>query len=438
MSWSIQERLVAILPAGSRRNTAVIAVLVAIFMVSGLASRVMDTHETFAKPDRLAAISLILSGVPDQALPVTFLDVDDATRNAWKSQGATPHAALAELVRIAADGGARGILVDFDLSAERPGTAADPALLDLLSNYRADFPPLMLVRKIVFMRTDGPANRQVLAGSVSATPYDMAASGKPNIIWVTTLNDIGADRSVKRIRLWQTVCEGAKGVSFPSAALVTAAKLTGEPERAAQFDSFMAWRASADCGGRPGAGPAWPPVRDQSAYLPYVFGDNTASTALFTISTGGRQSVVLRRISAARLVTYDDGRAAAAGEIDRDPFAGRVAVIGASYTESPDIHETPLGTMPGSIIIANSVVQAETLTGTVPPAPLTRNVLALLAFAAFAALSRFVLSRAMGFPTGLEVTGAALTGFALFKLIDALTHVLLAIPKRGWRAILRS
>lgn len=456
MRWNVRRLASAVLPGGSRRRTIIIAVLAAIFMLSGLGSQIMDSHDTFAKTDRLAAISLILSGVPDGALPVTLLDVDDATRTAWKSRGATPHAALAELVRIAASGGAKAILLDFDLNMDMPGTPADPAMSNLLRSYPADAPLLMLVRKIGFARSESGTGAGLLAASTSGSPYDVVAAGKPNIMWVTTLNEIGSDRSVKRVRLWQTVCEGASGLSYPSAALVTAGMLIDGRSHSDEFRTFLESRVSVECGGTPDTRAGWPPVREQATYLPYVFGNDAGSPALLKVGSGGRETVVLRRISASRLVDYADGRAAAAGEIDRDPFAGRVALIGASYTESSDVHETPLGTMPGSIIIANSIVQAQTLTSTVTPSHVLRNLLALAAFGVFAYLSRYLVgvlalisiglmsivvliavSRGLGYESGLEVVGVSLTGFALFKLIDALGQIIADIPKRGWRAILK-
>ncbi len=138
----------------------------------------MDTHDSFAKTDRLAAVSLILSGVPDNALPVTLLDVDDSTRREWRSTGATPHAALAELVRLASAREAAGVLVDFDLTMEQPGTPPDPTMQELLQNYPANAPVLMLVRKIGFAQAEGGSgNGTLLAASTTPTPYDLAAAG---------------------------------------------------------------------------------------------------------------------------------------------------------------------------------------------------------------------------------------------------------------------
>ncbi len=145
----------------------------------------MDTHDSFAKTDRLAAVSLILSGVPDNALPVTLLDVDDSTRREWRSTGATPHAALAELVRLASAREAAGACWSTSISPwEQPGTPPDPTMQELLQNYPANASVLMLVRKIGFAKAEGGSgNGSLLAASTTPTPYDLAAAGKPNIIW---------------------------------------------------------------------------------------------------------------------------------------------------------------------------------------------------------------------------------------------------------------
>ena len=273
---------------------------------------------------------------------------------------------------------------------------------------------------------------------------------------MTTLNDIGSDRVVRRIKMWQSVCDGASGSAYPSAALVTAGHFGRNEKPAAALDQFLASRVTIECGaGHPPALP-WPRVQQQSAQLPYVFTADPSARALLRISTAKGPAVALRRISAGRLVSFTNGTAQPAGEIDRDPFEGRVVIIGASYTESTDVHETPLGTMPGSMILANSIVQAERLTNVEPASPMLRNVMALLVFLIFAAFARyligiaailgigllsvgvlFVLSRLYGVETGFEVVAAAITGFSLFKLIDSMAQLASEIPKRRWRAIFK-
>ncbi len=444
-----------LLPGKNPKVALVITVIAAAFMLSGLGSAIMDAHDSFAKTDRLAAISQIISGVPDGALPVTLLDVDDATRQAWKSTGVTPHAALAELVRTAANNGAKGILLDFDLTLDTPGAPADDTLFGLIRAYPADAPVLMLVRRIGFTKS-AKVDDTALVASELPTPYDEAVAAKPNVVWVTTLNEIGADRAVRQIRLWQTVCNGAEGRSYPSPALVTAA-LFGATNHGEALKAFLANRVAEECGERPVKDGAWPPMKQQLAQLPYVFGNDAASPARLRIEQAdGSRVVALRRISAGKLVTYDGVTAAPAGEIDRDPFAGRVAVIGASYTESTDVHETPLGNMPGSVVLANSIVQAERLASTVPASSLVRNIFAFELFLIFAVCARYfvgviallgigvssvaalvIISRLFGYESAVDSIGAAITGFALFKLVEALATMAINVRKNGWRVILK-
>jgi CHASE2 domain-containing sensor protein len=443
----------------SKRPVITLAVVLAaaLFMLTGMAGRIVDTHDSFVSSDRLAAVSLILSGVPNGALPVTLLDVDDQTRASWNAQGATPHTALAELVRLSSGGGPAATLLDFDLSMDIAGAPGDPALLSLLSAYPADAPMLMLVRKIGFVRSTGTAeNGPSLTASATPTPYDAATAGKANIRWVTTLNEIGQDRVVRAIRMWQSVCDGASGTVYPSAALVAAGYLAPGGENSAGLDRFLESRAAAECGASEPPSLPWPRVQKQAALLPYVLtGDPNAKVAMRIAGPEG-PAVALRRISAGNLVTFANGKAGLVDEVDRDPFAGRVVIIGASYTESSDVHETPLGTMPGSMILANSIVQADRLTSVAPAAPALRNVIALLVFLIFAAFARYLigvaavlgiglvslgiliaLSRLYGVETGFEVVAAAITGFSLFKLFDALAQMAGDIPKRGWRVILK-
>jgi hypothetical protein len=43
------------------------------------------------------------------------------------------------------------------------------------------------------------------------------------------------------------------------------------------------------------------------------------------------------------------------GPISNDPVRGKIVIIGASYAASRDIHHTPVGAMPGALIITNAV-----------------------------------------------------------------------------------
>ena len=194
----------------------------------------------------------------------------------------------------------------------------------------------------------------------------------------------------------------------------------------------------------------WPPVKRSAAQLPYVFGDRNDAPALFRIERDGKSTVAFRRIGAGQLFTYTNGVAAPAGDIDSDPFAGRVVIVGASYADSGDVYETPFGTMPGALVLANSIVQAKTIAGTAATSALLKNVLAMLRFLLLAFIARtfigaaaiiilggvtllvlFVISRTLGFAAGIDVIAVAVPGFALFKLIDSIVFIAMNVPKHG-------
>ncbi|MCB1377659.1 MAG: CHASE2 domain-containing protein [Alphaproteobacteria bacterium] len=442
--WTARRRLI----------TVVIIAVAAVAMVLGAGNRAVQIYDGLAKADRMAAISMVLSGTSKAALPVTLLDVDDATRQSWRSTGDTPHAALALLIEMAAGHGGRAILVDFDLSAQSPGSLADPRLSSVLRTYPDSAPPLLLVRRIIFRRSADDATLSA-AGAVPS-PYDADVAGKDNIVWVTTLNDSEPGRAVRRIRLWQVVCDGASGSAFPSAALAMAAISRPDGAGPEALKAFLDGLVVRDCQRVAPPPPSWPPVQDQAVALPYVFGNATTSPALMRMGSAGRDTVVFRRISAGQLVSHENGEARALGEIDRDPFDGRAVILGASYASSNDYYETPLGTMPGCVILANSLVQARAIVETRPlpavfrAAPaiglflvfivLVRRLVAVAALLSMLLVSLVALtgfSRIFGFASGMDIVTTALSGFALYKLMDMLVALVIAFRAQGWRALFK-
>ena len=81
-----------------------------------------------------------------KGLGYTFLDMDQASFDAWGEPFHVPRDQLAKLIRYAADGGARAIVVDVDLSRAGTDAAADQALSDLIAGYPSQAPDLILLR----------------------------------------------------------------------------------------------------------------------------------------------------------------------------------------------------------------------------------------------------------------------------------------------------
>lgn len=440
--------------AWTRRSKAfALLVLAAALLLAGAGNRIVDGFGGLTDPNTLASLSLALSGVPSEAMPVTFLDVDDRAREAWDARTRIPHQALASLISVAAQNGAAAIILDVDLAGEARGEQADPALNALLAGYPADAPALMLARRIVF---SSDAESNVAARSSVATPYDDAVRGKSNIFWITTLNDIGRDRSVRRIRLWQSICGTGSAAAYPSALLVAGALFFSPKDDGFSLEQFLAARAAADCAAaRPPTAP-WPGAASAAVTIPYVIPDRANARALFRIKRNGEETIVLRRIPAAQIVSIDASGARLSGEIDSEPFRGRVVMIGASDAASGDLYNTPLGTMPGVLVIANGVVQTERILNAAAMPAWVRGSVIVLAFVAFAYMVRrlqgvvaallisavsfgllYAIARLFSLADGIAVVAAALTGLALFKLLESLVGLAFSMRTLGWRAILK-
>lgn len=436
-----------------RGRAGILLVVAAALLLAGAGNRIVDGVGALSDPNRLAALSLAVSGVPSGALPVTLLDVDDRTRDQWQARTRIPHAALASLIAIAAERGASAIILDVDLAGEMPDEPADPGLLALLSRYPADGPALMLARRIVFSPDE--ASRMTPRTSVE-TAYDDSVRGKANIHWITTLNDVDNDRSIRRIRLWQSLCSGEGAAVYPSAPLVTAALFFPPARGAFSLQQFLLAQAEAECGGTPAPSLPWPGASAQAAAIPYVIPDRASARALFRITRNGESMVVLRRIPAAQIARVDGSGARPAGEIDSEPFRNRIVLIGASDAASGDLYTTPLGTMPGVLIIANGVVQAERIMNSVAMPGWARGSLIIAAFLACVFLARrlqgavaglaigamsfallCLIARLFSLSDGVAVVAAAITGLALFKLLESLSLLAANMRREGWRAVLK-
>jgi hypothetical protein len=113
--------------------------------------------------------------------------------------------------------------------------------------------------------------------------------------------------------------------------------------------------------------------------------------------------------------------------------------------------------MPGALVLANSIVQARVITETAAASPLAESILALAIFLIFAIIARYlvlpfavltigigsvvglwVFAHMFGFESGFDIIAMALTGFALFRLVDSLAQIIMDIPKKGWRVVLKS
>lgn len=433
------------------------AVLVALLTLLGGGKSITAAYKSFTETDRIIEISAALSGAAKNSLPVTLIKVDDETMANWGGPPITPHPALAELIRIAEAGGASAIVVDIDLAPENAATPADPALVGAISASRLSDPPIMFVRsfRAGSVSADQPERTPTMANS---TPYDSLFAETGKAMWVSVLTPLSADRIVRRLRLWQTLCEGAEGVAYPSPTLVAAAKFDPGGDRSGDLRRFLAEQVDRRCKRLEGEPSVWPYRQSSDVAIQYMFNANTDEASAKTIEFRGAQVPLFRQIPAWALVRFEGGRASAAGEIHPDAFKDRVVVIGVTHANSHDVYATPLGSQPGAVILANTVA-AGTAMATMPEAsPLVEILIAVSIFAVLAFISynfqlapsaliaglitvavALILSRLFGFEVAIRIIAVTLTLFILHKFFDSLAGIIYDWSHgKGWRSMLKT
>jgi CHASE2 domain-containing sensor protein len=311
-----------------------------------------------------------------------FIDIDDATWKGWGSPLVTPRAQIATLLERLARSKPLAIVLDVDLAYS---DATDgKALEDFLADYKSGWPPLLLVPSLAD-DPDGGLPRLRL------TQYDRAIGprrvngdlvpAKDNVMFASPLFERDGDGKVRRWKLLAEACDGTAPVVVPSmhlaAAMIARQAIYGAPPGdedppLKRMARSLAAFTPADCqranGGREGTIDSLPldrPIR--------IAGDDVSKRVIYRVAwkpdAVGLGPIVdlpaavrgdetqLVEVRPARLVAAGDPNSAAPG------VEGRIVVIGGSFKSSGDRYNTPLGVMPGSLMIINAI-EALTQNGT--------------------------------------------------------------------------
>jgi CHASE2 domain-containing sensor protein len=270
-----------------------------------------------------------------------YLDIDEETYRRWDEPWFTPRDKILELIRFARRGGARIVVVDLDLSKE-----ADLALGEHLESYDCDdtgVPDILLSASMRYPSLPGDPERPVRRQSF----LDAAVAGSCKLHWASPIFIKDSDETVRR---WQLFAQGHDDDLLPSHQFLSVALLE-DPTR---YESVLAEISKRYDGLRRGDDPA--PVRlgeleitleDESIPQRIVYAipwSGSGKRVASTVRDSGGVTVI-----PAHLITETTG------ELDASALDGKVVVIGASHRESGDLHRTPLGVMPGSLIIVNSI-----------------------------------------------------------------------------------
>ena len=397
-----------------------------------------------------------------------FIDIDDATWREWSFPLITPRDKLASLIEVAARSNPSAIVVDVDL-AFPDATDREERLGKFLASYQAAWPPLLLNRALQPASTAGsifPAPR--------GTVYDNKTKDRANILWGSPLFERSGDNSVRRWRLFTPACtQSGQPLTVPSIHLLAAsiarrslADASGGESPAtgsapwAELYRNLAILTPPDCKDasrvQEGVLDATPGLRevrfdhdDVSSRVIYRIAGKRAPRGLDRLSAGRTEASAVVAVRPARSIL------AAASPEGVPGLAGRVVLIGGSYAQSGDWHETPIGRMPGALLVINAI-EALSVNGTpVEPSRVERLVtsLALVVLTAAAAAWFRATVVAIVVAAGLFVlmtisiarfqSGVMLdmaipaVGAALHDLIEAAISLAQQVRTLGWKWVLK-
>ncbi|MFG1345201.1 CHASE2 domain-containing protein [Xanthobacter autotrophicus DSM 431] len=437
---------------GRLTKPVLIACVIGVFSAFGLADRIAGFSANLGEKDRMVRWSAVLSGATHDAIPVTLIDIDPSTMAALGHPQTTPREVLAGLLALAAAKHAGGIFLDMDTS--RPGSpAGDAALAGFLAAYPPDAPPLALARRLGALDQAG-ASVDALAEQPSL--LDATVRGKPNVIWAASVSRIDEDRVVRRWQLSHTSCSPGAGATLPSPQLFAAAVAGAHPRPLSDIQAFADSRTQAVCTpGTAAAAPAWPRNPDQSAAIAFLIPDGPDLAAPQFIARDGRQVPLFRRVPARALMTAS-GAVVSPQAVADDLLRGRFVIIGASHAESMDGHLTPIGFLPGALIVANAVATAPAVLSGQPVGPIGATLIALTLLGALVAITSRLRPLAAGLVVAVAVLGALMVLGRIFAPSTASDIVLAAFGMvaflstaegihaigkdwraRGWRALLK-
>jgi CHASE2 domain-containing sensor protein len=326
-----------------------------------------------------------LATTSDATPSLAFIDVDE---EAWRSPrwgGGEPFRAprdgLMTLINYAFDNGARYVILDVIVDGRVDQD--DRTFSDQIVERAARLEPDQYLLFVRTLREPLPGMEQ-LAPELRTSPLDQALRDQPNkqIFMVAPYFQVSRDGVLRDWRLWRAVCrrdapDDGRGhwEILPSVQLVISALELARTEKRPQDRDAFPWRTAATT--------AKPCVVDVAAFakdgaaLPAKDTDQSASDWLHkqTELTGAKDltppsddAIELTNriffsyrypapsnvhvIPAIRILEHSSP------EADKrlaDSFSKSVVVIGQSFEAAGDQHMTPLGTMPGSMVLVNSV-----------------------------------------------------------------------------------
>lgn len=287
----------------------------------------------------------------DARIGYALLDIDEKTYRNFSEPFFIPRKELLKVVRYATSAAPKMVFVDVEVAKRGDNYYADRAFTRFIREYPEDGVPLILVRS--FRQSLAEPSENELRPSF----LDTVIKGKKNIFWASTLFHRDSDYSIRRWHLW-THALNMQGnyETVPSVQLLTTALYEQQfrhPDKVftqltsqlyeAKFKSKMAGGFMEFSGLKISLLPT--PLQQR---IIYKFPANARESGVPTYFTGQTEQPLVVQRSVLPLITSNH-------HVESGWLKDRIVVIGASFSDSRDIHLTPLGEMSGAMILINSI-----------------------------------------------------------------------------------
>nr|WP_294503666.1 CHASE2 domain-containing protein [uncultured Rhodopila sp.] len=394
--------------------------------------------------------------VPDASLQFArfaFIDIDDATFAQWGAKGVTDRAHVRDLIRFAAEGKAVDsdtakpaalIVVDLDLSHPGPG---DDDLRSWLHDYHSG-PDIIFVRPLSSRHPGRIAPPDTFeASAANATEIDAAVKGNDLVHFATANFVLDPDGLVRRWHLSEAVCENSRPVALPSVELLSLAIVGDAKSGVSRLGEGLKDSVAGDCDDvkfEPGREIEIGRLARVDLHPDDIDGERILFTQAWPINQRNE-----------RRLTYLPARIVTENAPSADPVEGRIVIVGGSNAAARDRIQTPIGAMPGSMVLLNAI-NALLQQGQLHPLPpmaalglglfvgmavwlsLTVFTLAISPIIAiiFVICTSFAVSE-MLIGGGIWIDPAApFAGLAAHWLLEIGETVMHTWKKHGWRALL--
>ncbi len=298
-----------------------------------------------------------------EPLRFTFLDIDEDTYRTWEEPFHIPRDKLGRLISYAANGGAQAIVLDVELAKTSDN---DTALLELLKEYDKRYPPLFLLRGFY------PESKFTGQKDYYFRPsfLDDHELGK-NIHWVQPLFKVSSyDQFVRYWHLFAMGCLDGQSAIAPAFQLLVDAHLSA-PGEFKQVIAQLEKQLPDSCDA----------IKEAELQLS---GELYYADKRIKLDVNEYQRIGERIIYTLpwQKTTTDELWQRPAYKItetkrtpSNDLVKDRIVVIGASYSDSRDLYQTPIGEMPGAMIILNAIKSLHLYGQIAPPHAVIKWVL---------------------------------------------------------------